>query len=236
MEKFCLIVQHFSAKSGRRQEEIDSVLKKNCLLGFDEIIVIHETNDPPPVLNTRIIYIFKPSRITYSNYLEFVFDPKYKDWNLVFANADIEITEDIFRVAGLLKEKTVLALTRYEPDGTHHAVPHVTQDTWIMKGGEGNESLKSQAGMQLGRPGCENRFAELLVSHGYQVYNPFREIKTIHHHLEETKHEMSKRLFGLYCFPHPCSLLDIGVKQPIYSFSYMCEMGFQHIAIQLTGH
>ena len=193
---------HFKQKDKARQKELDY-----CL----------EQNRNHPLIDQ--VYTFE-HRFTYNDFFQNTVNHP-NDINIL-ANGDIYFDETLDLIQGI-KERECYALTRWEKvDGVSvsfksrnqynkQAKPEYSQDVWIFRG-----SVSGVDGdFHLGRAGCDNRIAALLMSSGYIVTNPSLDIKAIHVHAEQDRnYTMPQRVLPPYKWVYQTSLTQ--PKQGIY--------------------
>jgi Exostosin family len=84
--------------------------------------------------------------------------------------------------------------------------PEWTQDLWAMRSDAViSESLLASSTIPLGKPGCDNRIAHVLWSHGFVIKNPCHWLVTLHHHAQQERayDERKDRLYGSACYVYP---------------------------------
>ena len=89
--------------------------------------------------------------------------------------------------------------------------PQWTQDLWAIRSDANiSESLLAASSLPIGKPGCDNRFAHVLWSHGFKVKNPCHWLITEHHHSDDARrYEQQKdRLYGAACYVYPSLSLN----------------------------
>ena len=107
--------------------------------------------------------------------------------------------------------ESVLALSRYNPQGDGRPArlnkfPHWTQDTWALRSDAPiSDSLLYASSFPIGYPGCDNRIAYVLWSHGLVVKNPCYFLETLHHQADDNRHynKNADRLYGGTSYVHP---------------------------------
>jgi hypothetical protein len=156
--------------------------------------------------------IFVEGRPTYNDY--FRHTRKYPDCINVIANSDIYFDNSILLLKDInWKANTCIALSRWDLQdngSTIHFERSDSQDVWAFYGGvpkiEG-------ADFTLGIAGCDNVIAYLLNKSGYRIYNPSRDIKTIHYHVSGVRNYINgttiQRLPPPYLTVDICGIADI---------------------------
>ena len=209
--KKILMFQWFDCKDEIRRQELTDCINHNLNIGFDEVIIYNDS--VKAIFNGRNIKnISTNSRITYRDYINVVKDPINYGSLVVLTNTDIKLDKKILSVDEIVKEKTLIALSRYENNGMLADYPWCTQDVWVMLSQPIHKSVIHQCDIQLGLPGCEVRFSEIIFNTGFLVFNPCLSIKNIHVHSNQTPHLDENRLYGAYLFVPACTLEDIRLK------------------------
>lgn len=121
------------------------------------------------------------ARITYNEWFAFVNEHSGPDDINILANLDVACFADL-SLFEKIHDKTVWALTRYEPtsDGGWAVWERTdSQDVWVWRG---QMPQIEGADFRMGVPGCDNRIAYLFEQAGYRVENPSRTIEWRHYH------------------------------------------------------
>lgn len=211
--KSILVFQDFDCKDTARRAEFDNCIKHNLEAGFDEIILFNDSVSPRH-RGPRIKNIEGSRRITYRDFIDVVNDPNNLGSFVVLTNTDIKLDPAILNAASIIKPYDFLCWTRYESNGELPQKPWNTQDTWALLAQPVHNSIRFQSDIPLGMPGCEIRFAEIMFSAGYRVFNPSIDIKNIHVHSVLQPHEDKNRIYGAAVFTAPCTLEDIKTRNP----------------------
>lgn len=164
-------------------------------------------------------FVFTGSRITYTDFLDRVSNLPSSDY-CVLVNSDIVVPgSTIGKLPPLPNPRTALCVSRRELDGSlptsiDGTNPDNCQDVWIMKGHTPTaELITACSNLELGRPGCENRFAAELAIDGYMVYNPCYDLAFIHNSAGPARSysdpDDTNRYNGLYAYLAPCSVHDV---------------------------
>lgn len=215
--------QHYKPSNPTKEKQLNECLIHNKGLGiFDEVTLLMEDEDGNSNIDAcRKINLGR--RCSFSDFLELVSSPEYKDHHVVFANSDLFMSEDILpAVKQLSSPSSVIALTRRELDGEFPPFYQgLSQDTWIMKGHPVDSLLRDTANLALGVAGCENIFAAQLIANGYNVWNPCLDIRTTHNDPSPNyNYRDCKRYYGFYAFPAPCHIRDVESSIPEYQFEF----------------
>ncbi|MFC2926601.1 exostosin family protein [Hyphobacterium vulgare] len=155
--------------------------------------------------------------------------PTYQDWTQlsqqycphsvsVLANADIFFDHTLARLKELFESDPTgfVALSRYELiDGATslHPNPHWSQDTWAYYPAKGSNPDRDQRlNFPLGVPRCDNKVAYVFSIYGHTVYNPCRQVRSIHVHetgLRNYDKKADMRIVGGMAMVHAsATLLD----------------------------
>ena len=210
--KKILIFQWFDCKDQARRRELTECIHHNINLGFDEVIIFNDSIKP--VVNApHVQNVPTNSRISYLDFINVVKDLKNFGALVVLANTDIKLDGKILQLAGL-KNRILIALSRYESNGQLTDYSFYSQDVWAMTSQPIHRSIIHQCNIPLGVPGCDQRFSEIIFSAGFSVFNPCLEIKNTHLHTNAATHLDEDRLFGTYLFVNPCTYEDIRLSRP----------------------
>ena len=206
--KNILIFQWFDCKDNSRKEELIECVEHNLKLGFDEIIIFNDSVNPQ-FFGTNVKNITSTHRLTFRDYIEIINDPVNFGSLVTLTNTDIKIDIKTLELNSYIKEKMLIAISRYESQ-EHLAVnPWCTQDVWILLSQPIHNSILMQSSIPLGLPGCELRFSEILFAAGFEVYNPCLDIKNLHVHSKENIHLDENRIYGAYLFTPACKLIEM---------------------------
>lgn len=173
-------------------------------------------------LNFSQYYIDKTKRPTYNSFLNEM--KKYPNDINIIANPDNFFDDKFLNDLHNLytnykdKEKLCLGLTRWDylnENNITHFKAKDSQDVFIFYG---SVDLNTEEQIPLGRPGCDNRFASILMYDlKLNVFNPSMDLKYYHYHpsgdstrtyLNE-KLERTEVVTGAHEFIYLCSLNDI---------------------------
>ena len=128
----------------------------------------------------------------------------YSGKKCVIANSDISL-ESAFGLEGLIREGTLVCLTRWESARGPRMLGHIwgdrlfsgSQDCWCFVGG----SLpKLDFEIPLGIAGCDQLIAGWGVSSGLRVIDPAVSVRTLHIHADESRNRVES-LAGFYVYP-----------------------------------
>ncbi len=209
--KKILIFQWFKSSDVERESELIECISHNLAIGFDKVIIFNDSVDPK-FFGNNIENVCINRRMRYSDYISIVCDSKNFGDLVVLTNTDIKLDENILNLPLYIKEKNLIAISRYENDIELAKSHWCTQDVWAIISQPVHVSVGYQSDIPLGVPGCENRFAEIFHSAGYAVFNPCIEIKNLHVHSKQGVYSQDFRVFGSYLFVHSCKLIDIEIN------------------------
>lgn len=227
--KKILMFQWFDCKDKTRKSELTDCINHNLSIGFDQVIIFNDSVKPT-FHGKNVKNILTNSRITYRDYINIVKDPKNYSSLVVLTNTDIKLARNILSLDEIIKEKTLIALSRYENNGMLADSPWCTQDVWAMLSQPIHKSAIHQCDIPLGLPGCEIRFSEIIFNTGFSVFNPCLDIKNTHIHSNPHPHLDENRMYGAYLFTPACTFEDIRtgntkiLPSPQYLTSFIAKL------------
>jgi len=193
--RLILYTQTYHARTPERQAELDHCLRRNLQHpAVDRVVVIREPDAPPLPGPARmpVQEIEEAERLTYARWMRLL--QQERDAIGILINADIALGEGFEQMQQVLNTpESVMALSRYNPQGAGQPAklnrfPHWTQDTWALRSDAPiSDSLRYASSFPIGFPGCDNRIAYVLWSHGLAVKNPCYFVTTEHHQAEEAR-------------------------------------------------
>lgn len=211
--RLILYTQYYRARTPERQEELDYCLASNLQHpALDQVVVLREPDAPPLPGPARmdVQELEEPERLTYANWMQRLRqEPKAIG---ILVNSDIALGQGFEQLPAVLNTPdSVLALSRYNPQGEGQPArlnkfTHWTQDTWALRSDAPiTDSLLYASGFPIGYPGCDNRIAYVLWSHGLEVKNPCYHLATLHHQADEVRayDKNADRLYGGVSYVHP---------------------------------
>ena len=193
------MVEHYVPEDPQRIAELSSTLEANMALGvFDEVL---------PLSNGQ-------ERLRYGQAFR-VAAEKHPGRLCVLANADIQFDYTARLLAGVVREKTLVALTRWETDSSPRMLGQYrderffsgSQDVWAFIGGE---LVGVGDRMALGYIGCDQAICGEAMQAGYAVVNPALSIKTFHHHAVDAREPGGLSAMGIYAYPELTTLSVTG--------------------------
>lgn len=115
----------------------------------------------------------------------------------IVANADVSFDETLEALEGYQLEGKLLCISRED-----NFVDY-SQDAWIFH----SPLPRMNAGIELGRPGCDNRIAYEAAAAGLQLENPCYSIRVRHHHESNVRNYREEdRVHGSCLYVPPCKL------------------------------
>jgi hypothetical protein len=191
-----VFTQFFKHNDAKRFKEIKQCLIKNCACPhIDKIVLINEkdyTNDFSSIPGSKKIEQFVSGRrLTYADFLQYVYDMVPRNVFTVLCNADIYFGDSLLDLHKINMDDKMLGLLRWDvgSDGLEDEAkifgPRAdSQDTWIFL----SDSIKSRKwdynkfNFQLGQAGCDNAFAGHILRQKFVISNPSVSFKTFHLH------------------------------------------------------
>jgi hypothetical protein len=203
--------QYYRAREPERQREIDACLAYNRQHPLiSQLVLLVEDGAPsPPQGPVPCDLLRHNTRLTYADWLRLV--PREADAIALLLNADIHLAEGLEHLPAVFERPdTFLALTRYNPraeGGTSlNDYPHWTQDCWgVRSDAPISAGLLHASGFPLGFPGCDNRIASVMWSHGFVLKNPSYHVRSVHRHADTGRgyDKTDDRLYGGVTYVHP---------------------------------
>jgi hypothetical protein len=211
--RLILYTQYYRARTPERQAELDQCLRSNlqhpCL---DAVVLLREPDAPdlPGPARMPVQQLEEAERLTYARWMRML--RQEPDAIGILINSDIALGQGWQHAEAVLNSpNSVMALSRYNPRSPGESprlnlFPHWTQDTWALRSDAPiPESLLYASGFPIGFPGCDNRIAYVLWSHGLQVKNPCYHVETLHHQANQARDydKNGDRLYGGTSYVHP---------------------------------
>ena len=194
--KINLFTTYFKSESADRQKELDNCLTQNLRNPYiNKVNIFLDQN----TRSSDFYRFFEEPDDIYANKLNFIkIDriPTYKDWIeysikdnsiSIFANADIYFDDSINKIINYLtKPNQIVCLSRnedFEEFIVPHPSPHWSQDVWAINFEEENNlDFIEKLNIPTGKYRCDNKLAYFFSVNGWDLYNPFTEIKCYHKH------------------------------------------------------
>ena len=183
-----LFTQFFKHKDKKRFLEIKECLARNCACpDIDRIVLINEKDYSSEYDSPKIHQVVTNKRLTYSDFLMYVYYSVPKNVYVVLCNADIYF-EDLSDLHKINMENRMFGLLRWDVDTEGNSKifgPRAdSQDSWIFL----SDSIQSKKwdfakfNFQLGQAGCDNAFAGHILRNKFVLANPAISLKSYHLH------------------------------------------------------
>jgi hypothetical protein len=188
-----MVTQFFKHRDAARFNEIKECLAKNCACPhIDKIVLINEkdySDDYKKIPGSKKIeQIISKQRLSYANFLQYVYEVVPNNVFTVLCNADIYFGDSLADLHKINMADKMLALLRWDVDANGSSKifgPRAdSQDTWIFL----SDSIKvrkwdyNKFNFQLGQAGCDNAFAGHILRQKLVISNPAVSFKTFHLH------------------------------------------------------
>jgi hypothetical protein len=188
-----VFTQFFKHKDAKRFKEIKECLIKNCECPhIDKVVLINEKDYSDEYKKIKgaekITQFISGRRLTYANFLQYVYDVVPMNVFTILCNADIYFGDSLLDLHKINMEDKMLGLLRWDVDTEGDAKifgPRAdSQDTWIFL----SNSIKARKwdynkfNFQLGQAGCDNAFAGHILRNKFLISNPAVNFKTFHLH------------------------------------------------------
>lgn len=227
-----LYLPFYTPDDPQRAAELLHCLEKNLAnSAFHHVYLLQDDDTPLPFDNAKLKVLPLDRR------------PSYRDWVKlscengsgrisVLANSDIYFDESILLLQDLLlpDERRFVALSRYDKKAetvTPHPNPHWSQDTWAFRPANNIPlSMMKSLDFPLGVPRCDNKVAYVFSINAFDVYNPIKDIQTVHVHETELRYYDKKgdtSIKGGVAMVHPCPNLQEPSKLDIEIWSEKSE-------------
>lgn len=192
-----LLCQWYQTSDQWRNAELAGVRDANALSGvFDEVCYVDGQS----------------KRWSYGDMVSLA-ARRYRGKVCVLANTDILFNDTCASLRTVVRENTVVSLTRWENDSTPNMLGHLveigendverkffsgTQDVWAFVGG-GIPAVATS--IPMGKKGCDQVFVGWAAKAGCKVFCPSLDIRVKHVHAKPNDYEGVKSLSGLYGYP-----------------------------------
>lgn len=228
-EELWFITQYYEAPKARRQREIQTCLRKNLECPYiDKIILLNEKMYPLEE-NEKLTQVNVGKRLTYGDVLSYIQKSIPENTLVVFANADIYLTDSWSSLWSLSMKDVFLSLLRYEEPEDSSQEPALfgprpdSQDTWVVH----SSSIQSRQWdsfkdfqFPFGKAGCDNAINVEMLRKKFLVSNPCLTFKTIHCHRSAVRTYDERDIVEkpLYLYLDPTGLHDLEPKQSLAEF------------------
>ena len=228
-EPLVYITQYYEPAKARRGRELLHCLKKNldCLY-IDRIVLLNETDLSAKLpQSSKLEQVVIGSRLQYKHVFEYIYKHLSPDTLVVFANADIHLTDTWQKLWSVDLSSTFLSLLRYEQPEDETQEPQLfgprpdSQDTWVVH----STAVQSRQwnwdtlAFEFGRAGCDNAINMEMLRQKFLVANPCLSLQTIHCHRSEYRTYDPEDCIdkAFYMYLDPTGLHDLEPKKDISS-------------------
>jgi hypothetical protein len=196
-EQVWMFTQYYRPTHKKRAKEIRECLKENCANPLISRIVLLNEKDESHDANKwydvpgheKIHQVVIGTRLTYADFIQYVYDKVPPRVFVILCNADIywnETLQELWRIQlanrmlGLLRWDIGEELKLFGPRAD-------SQDSWIFL----SDSIKDREwdltplAFCLGQPGCDNAFAGHMLRNRFALSNPAYSIQSLHLHRTE---------------------------------------------------
>ncbi len=212
IENLNLFIPYYTPKDPDRAEELRLCLDRNLNSGlFTRITLIIDDETETPEADRRLSVLRVSDRPTY---LDWVRESRRRcpGQISILANSDIYFDDSIARLIEIFRAdpKAFVALSRFEKCGDRiepHPDPQWSQDVWAFAPQkEDAHPAASRLDIPMGAPRCDNKIAYVFATEGYQVFNPFPFIRSMHVHESNLRYydkRRDHRVIGGVAMAHP---------------------------------
>lgn len=211
-----LFVPFYSPPDEERRQEIHRCLRKNLICNqFKKIYLLKDDESELPFTDSRIIVIQLSRRPSYLDWIKQsqIYCPNQVS---ILANSDIWFDSSIGLVRDIFskEQRSFVALSRYDNidgDIKLHEKPSWSQDTWVFNCVSNiSPSMEKQLDIPMGVPRCDNKVAYIFSINGFSIYNPCREVISVHEHRSNLRYydkKNSSEIIGSVAMVHPSTSL-----------------------------
>jgi hypothetical protein len=197
-EQVWLFTQYYRPAHKKRAKEIRQCLKENCANPLISRIVLLNEKDESHDANKwydvpgheKIHQVVIGTRLTYADFIQYVYDHVPSRVFVILCNADIYWNETLQELWRIQLANRMLGLLRWdigEAEPTLFGPRADSQDSWIFL----SDSIKDREWdltpltFCLGQPGCDNAFAGHMLRNRFALSNPAYSIQSLHLHRTE---------------------------------------------------
>lgn len=219
------VTQYYRPDKAVRRDEIDTCLQKNLECGLiDRVVLLNEKVMGSPK-SEKILEKVVGERLTYARVIRWIQEEAPEDAIVVFANADIFLDEESWRVLWSTDLDTTakfLALLRWDVTDTSAAALKAaklfgprpdSQDTWVV-------SAKAVKAVQwdwdalkfpFGQGGCDNAITLEMFKKRFLIANPALTLRTYHYHSSAVRTYDPRNIVDkpTYLYVQPTGLHDM---------------------------
>ena len=244
-EEVWMFTQYYRPTHKKRAKEIRECLRQNCANPLISRIVLlnekDESNDANKWYDVpgheKIHQVVIGSRLTYADFIQYVYDKVPPCVFAILCNADIYWNETLQELWRIQLANRMLGLLRWdvgEPTPCGQTEPKLfgpradSQDSWIFL----SDSIKDREwdltplAFCLGQPGCDNAFAGHMLRNRFALSNPAYSIQSLHLHRTEyrTYDKRNTVPATVYINLAPGHLIDMKQERvPSLAPPYLCH-------------
>ena len=244
-EEVWMVTQYYRPDHKKRAKEIRECLRQNCANPLISRIVLlnekDESNDANKWYDVpgheKIHQVVIGTRLTYADFIQYVYDHVPPHVFTILCNADIYWNETLQELWRIQLANRMLGLLRWdvgEPTPCGQTEPKLfgpradSQDSWIFL----SDSIKDREwdltplAFCLGQPGCDNAFAGHMLRNRFALSNPAYSIQSLHLHRTEfrTYDKRNTVPATVYINLAPGHLIDMKQERvPTLAPPYLCH-------------
>lgn len=186
--KIALFLPFYSPKDTERAAELLHCLRRNLdCAEIDHVYLLQDDDTPLPFDDVHLTALRLYNRPTYLDWVRYS-SKLCPDHISVLANSDIYFESDISKLLKVFETvpNAFVALSRYNLVAGSilpHENPHWSQDTWaFLPSTPILPEMEKQLDIPMGIPRCDNKVSYVFSLNGYDIINPFHDIRSIHVH------------------------------------------------------
>lgn len=238
-EEVWMVTQYYRPSHKKRAKEIRECLRQNCANPLISRIVLlnekDESNDANKWYDVpgheKIHQVVIGSRLTYADFIQYVYDKVPPHVFVILCNADIYWNETLQELWRIQLANRMLGLLRWDIGQEEPKLfgPRAdSQDSWIFL----SDSIKDREwdltplAFCLGQPGCDNAFAGHMLRNRFALSNPAYSIQSLHLHRTEyrTYDKRNTVPATVYINLAPGHLIDMKQERvPSLAPPYLCH-------------
>ena len=238
-EEVWMVTQYYRPLHKKRAKEIRECLRQNCANPLISRIVLlnekDESNDANKWYDVpgheKIHQVIIGSRLTYADFIQYVYDKVPPRVFAILCNADIYWNETLQELWRIQLANRMLGLLRWDigdAEPTLFGPRADSQDSWIFL----SDSIKDREwdltplAFCLGQPGCDNAFAGHMLRNRFALSNPAYSIQSLHLHRTEyrTYDKRNAVPATVYINLAPGHLIDMKQERvPSLAPPYLCH-------------
>ena len=238
-EQIWMFTQYYRPAHKKRAKEIRECLRQNCANPLLSRIVLLNEKDESHDANKwydvpgheKIHQVVIGTRLTYADFIQYVYDKVPPRVFAILCNADIYWDETLQELWRIQLANRMLGLLRWdigEAEPTLFGPRADSQDSWIFL----SDSIKDREwdltplAFCLGQPGCDNAFAGHMLRNRFALSNPAYSIQSLHLHRTEyrTYDKRDTIPATVYINLAPGHLIDMKQERvPSLAAPYLCH-------------